>query len=124
MSGTLDEYRSITSDINSSTWVRRLRALFAFMATPLSQVRRWSEGISPCRAFQSKHKSLDAGSIPLKRSGHLRHREQTAPLGPILFTLVGQTIALCGLFGGGLRPAKFHEKRLDIAACQNGKAAQ
>jgi hypothetical protein len=38
--------------------------------------------------------------------------------------LVGQTIALCGLFGGGLRPAKFHEKRLDIAACQNGKAAQ
>jgi hypothetical protein len=26
--------------------------------------------------------------------------------------------------GGGLRPAKFHEKRLDIAACQNGKAAQ
>jgi hypothetical protein len=42
----------------------------------------------------------------------------------MLFTLVGQTIALCGLFGGGLRPAKFHEKRLDIAACQNGKAAQ
>ena len=45
-------------------------------------------------------------------------------LTPILFTLVGQTIALCGLFWGGLRPAKFHEKRLDIAACQNGKAAQ
>jgi hypothetical protein len=47
-----------------------------------------------------------------------------ADLEAILFTLVGQTIALCGLFGGGLRPAKFHEKRLDIAACQNGKAAQ
>src|ERR1022692_1135872 len=31
MSGTLDEYRSITSDINSSTWASRLRALFAFM---------------------------------------------------------------------------------------------
>src|ERR1035438_3193174 len=49
---------------------------------------------------------------------------RVSALGPTLFTLAGQTIALCGLFGGGLRPAKFHEKRLDIAACQNGKAAQ
>src|ERR1039458_9302349 len=35
MLGALPEYRSITSDINSSILANRLRALFAFITTPL-----------------------------------------------------------------------------------------
>src|ERR1039457_4251982 len=54
------EYRSITSDINSSILANRLRTLFAFITAPLVV------------AFQSENKSSDAGSIPPKRSGHLR----------------------------------------------------
>jgi hypothetical protein len=34
MWGALSEYRSITSDINTSILASRLRALFAFMTTP------------------------------------------------------------------------------------------
>jgi hypothetical protein len=34
--GALAEYRSVTSDINASILASRLRALFAFMTTPLS----------------------------------------------------------------------------------------
>jgi hypothetical protein len=37
MWGALAEYRSVTSDINASILASRLRALFVFMTTPLSQ---------------------------------------------------------------------------------------
>jgi len=40
MPGEVAEYRSITSDIKSSAWVSRLRALFAFMTIPGLAIHR------------------------------------------------------------------------------------
>src|ERR1035438_5169756 len=76
------------------------------------------------RHFKTGHCSHVTCSRPKPQKLWNRRSRDELGLEAILFTLVGQTIALCGLFWGGLRPAKFHEKRLDIAACQNGKAGQ
>jgi hypothetical protein len=55
MWSALDEYRSVTPDINASILASRLRALFAFMTTPLGHVWQWSESYrqNDGLAFQS-----------------------------------------------------------------------
>src|ERR1017187_1806146 len=84
MWGTLAEYRSVTSNIDASILASRLRALFAFMTTPLSHVSlcggfRWCarcQNRLRCRRFLRRRllgSALPAGGYGfLSRSLRLR----------------------------------------------------
>src|ERR1039458_4557602 len=83
MLGALPEYRSITSDINSSILANRLRALFAFITTPLvvafserEQVfGRWKYTTKTIKTIRPSSASERTGVMPVSLNPRKQNRQ-------------------------------------------------